>query len=226
MAIRGEAAKRAPRRSRAAAARPRAPQPPPPVKLTKGERTRARLVAAAEQVFEQGSYDEASIVEITRQAGVSQGTFYLYFPSKLDIFREVVRDLSHQLRSSIAQAVEGSAGRAEVERRGFEAFFAFVQRHPGLYRIIRQAEFVDREIYRYHYERLAEGYRRGLKGAIDRGEFRDVDVEVLAYCLMGIGELVGARWLLWDDAPAGKMPKHVVDDLIDIVLNGVLKPRP
>ncbi|HVL89919.1 MAG TPA: TetR/AcrR family transcriptional regulator [Actinomycetota bacterium] len=227
MALGREAAKAV---ARKAAPAGRAVQKPaaaaePARRLTKGERTRARLVAAAEQVFEQGSYDEASIVEITRQAGVSQGTFYLYFPSKLEIFREVVRDLSHQLRSHIAQTVEGAATRAEVERQGFEAFFAFVQQHPGLYRIIRQAEFVDRDIYRYHYERLAEGYTRGLRAAVKAGEFRDVDVEVLAYALMGMGELIGARWLLWEDEPGGKVPAKVVDALVGIVLEGVKKPN-
>lgn len=191
-------------------------------KLTKGQRTRARLVEAAEQVFEEGTYDEASIVEITRRAGVSQGTFYLYFPSKLDIFREVVRDLGHQLRSTIAAAVEGATSRADVERRGFEAFFGFVQQHPALYRIIRQSEFVDRQTYREHYERLAEGYTRGLAAAARAGEFRSLDPEVLAYCLMGIGELVGARWLLWEDEPPKRIPKKVLDTLTEFVLNGAL----
>jgi AcrR family transcriptional regulator len=191
-----------------------------PRRLTKGERTRARLVAAAEQVFGGGTYDEASIVEITRQAGVSQGTFYLYFPSKLEIFREVVRDLGHQLRSTIAQAVEGAGNRSEVERRGFEAFFGFVEAHPNLYRVIRQAEFVDRAVYREHYERLAEPYARGLAQAMSDGEIRKTDPEVLAYCLMSIGELLGARWILWDDSKRGKMPRRVVEAALDFMLNG------
>jgi AcrR family transcriptional regulator len=191
-----------------------------PRRLTKGERTRARLVAAAEEVFGNGTYDEASIVEITRQAGVSQGTFYLYFPSKLDIFREVVRDLGHQLRSTIARSVDGAKDRAEVERRGFEAFFGFVEAHPNLYRVIRQAEFVDRAVYREHYERLAEPYARGLASAMATGEVRKTDPEVLAYCLMSIGELLGARWILWDDSKRGKMPKRVIEAAIDFMLHG------
>lgn len=191
-----------------------------PRRLTKGERTRARLVAAAEQVFADGTYDEASIVEITRRAGVSQGTFYLYFPSKLEIFREVVRDLGHQLRSTIARAVEGSKTREEVERRGFEAFFGFVEEHPSLYRVIRQAEFVDREVYRQHYERLAAPYARGLAEAMATGEIRKTDPEVLAYCMMSVGELIGARWILWDDAKRGKMPKRVMDAAIEFLLHG------
>ena len=191
-----------------------------PRRLTKGERTRARLVAAAEAVFGDGTYDEASIVEITRQAGVGQGTFDLYFPSKVDIFREVVRDLGHQVRSTIAAAVEGAKNRAEVERRGFEAFFAFVEEHPNLYRIIRQAEFVDRAVYREHYERLAEPYARGLAQAMSDGEIRKTDPEVLAYCMMSVGELIGARWILWDDSKRGKMPRRVLDAAMEFLLHG------
>lgn len=189
-------------------------------RLTKGERTRARLVAAAEEVFGEGTYDEASIVEITRRAGVSQGTFYLYFPSKLDVFREVVRDLGHQLRTQIAIAVESAPTRADVERRGFRAFFAFVEAHPELYRIIRQAEFVDRESFQAHYRKLAEGYTEGLAAAMASGEVRRIDPEVLAYCLMGIGEILGMRWILWDRSPS-KMPPAVVEQMIDFVVAGL-----
>lgn len=191
--------------------------------LTKGERTRARLVAAAEEVFGEGTYDEASIVEITRRAGVSQGTFYLYFPSKLEIFREVVAYLGHQLRTRLAQATEGAQSRAEIERIGFEAFFDYVEEHPELYRIIRQAEFVDRDSFRAHYERLAEGYRDGLEKAMRDGEVRRTDPEALAYCLMGVAELIGMRWILWEDGRgAGKIPKQVVSGIVDFILHGAL----
>lgn len=205
------------------AVRERKNQSNEPPRLTKGERTRARLLSAAEEVFGEGTYDEASIVEITRRAGVSQGTFYIYFPAKADIFREVVRDLGHQLRTRLALSVDGATSRAEVERRGFRAFFTFVEEHPTLYRIIRQAEFVDRQAYLEHYERLAEGYRIGLASAMRRGEFRKTDPEVLAYCLMGMAEIIGARWILWDGV--AKIPDRVIDAMMDFTLNGALQER-
>lgn len=189
--------------------------------LTKGERTRARLVEAAEIVFGEGTYDEASIVEITRRSGVSQGTFYLYFPSKLEIFREVVADLGHQLRTRLAVAIVGAASRAEVERRGLEEFFAFVKEHPELYRIIRQAEFVDRESFKDHYRKLAAGYQEGLRKAMASGEIRTMDPEVLAYSLMGVSEILGMRWLLWEES-GGTMPPRVLEDAVDFMLHGAL----
>ena len=48
-------------------------------RTARGTRTRARLLEAAEQVFESVGYHDASIVKITEQAGIGLGTFYLYF---------------------------------------------------------------------------------------------------------------------------------------------------
>ena len=40
------------------------------------------------------AYHDASIVKITEAAGVGQGTFYLYFASKQEMFDELVRELN------------------------------------------------------------------------------------------------------------------------------------
>ena len=61
----------------------------------KGRVTRQALLDAAEEVFGEYSYDRASIAEITRRAGVAQGTFYVYFPDKTAAFVELVHDLNH-----------------------------------------------------------------------------------------------------------------------------------
>ena len=57
----------------------------------RGERTRRRLLEAAEAVFAELGYHDASIVKITEAAGVGQGTFYLYFASKKDDLRRARR---------------------------------------------------------------------------------------------------------------------------------------
>ena len=55
----------------------------------KGAQTRARLLDAAKQVFEESGFLEARISDIAEQAGLSHGSFYHYFDSKEQIFREV-----------------------------------------------------------------------------------------------------------------------------------------
>ena len=187
----------------------------------KGVETRTRLLDAAEQVFSELGYVDASIVKITEAAGVGQGTFYLYFASKKDVFDELVRDLNRRVRHAMKEASSRGATRLEAEVLGFGAYFAFTAEHPALYRIIRQAEFVSPEMLRYHYDKLTEGYVEGLRDAMARGEVGEIDPEVTAWALMAVGELLGMRWILWGD---GHMPERVVDELARIVRRVLERP--
>lgn len=186
---------------------------------TKGERTRRRLLEAAEDVFGARGYHDASIVKITEAAGVSQGSFYNYFASKLEIFEELVVDLNRRVRHAMSQASSQGRSRAEAERVGFRAFFRFTSEHPALYRVIRQAEFVSPRALHHHYERIAEGYVDGLQAAMDAGEIAPGDPETLAWMLMGVGEIVGMRWILWGDTDA--VPDRIVNELNTFILRGL-----
>lgn len=184
----------------------------------RGQRTRQRLLDAAEAAFGSRGYFETSIADITRQARVAQGTFYVYFSSKRAIFSELVRERSRELRRTIQEALRGLDDRREIERVGFQAFFRFIRRHRTMYRIVRQAEFVDPALFRWYYRRFAEGYMAGLRDAARRGQIRPLDPEVLAYCLMGIGDFLGMRYVLWEkDGPA----PEVVNQMMDFMLRGI-----
>jgi len=180
----------------------------------RGERTRRKLLEAAEAVFAELGYHDASIVKITEAAGVGQGTFYLYFASKKDVFDELVVDLNHRVRQAMTEAASQGATRVEMERLGFAAFFRFTAEHPALYRIIRQAEFVSPEMLQYHYDKLAGGYTEALREAKERGEVGDIEPEVSAWALMAAGELLGMRYILWGD---GEVPAHVDTELARII---------
>jgi AcrR family transcriptional regulator len=187
----------------------------------RGERTRRRLLDAAEQVFGQHGYDEASIVKITETAGVGQGTFYLYFQSKRQIFDELVADLNRRVRHAMSEAAAGATTRVERERLGFTGFFRFTAEHPTLYRIIRQAEFVSPQAMQAHYTKIAEGYVDGLRAAMADGEISTGDPEVLAWALMGMGEMIGMRWILWNYPEPGQVPEDVVDQVLAFVTRGL-----
>ena len=181
----------------------------------RGTRTRQRLLEAAEAVFADHGYHEASVVKITEAAGVGQGTVYLYFASKQEVFDELVRDLNRRVRHAMKEASSQGKTRLEAELLGFRAYFRFTAEHPALYRIIRQAEFVSPEMLRYHYDRLSRGYVEALREASDRGEIAELDPEVAAWALMGMGELIGMRWILWEQA--AEMPKAVLAELERVI---------
>ena len=186
----------------------------------KGAETRQRLLAAAEQVFGDVGYHDASIVKITEAAGVGQGTFYLYFQSKHEIFDELVRDLNRRIRHAMTESASKGTTRLEQELLGFRGYFDFAAQHPGLYRIIRQSAFVSPDAFKWHYDRVSERYAAALRDAVDRHELGPIDPEVAAWALMAVGETIGLRWIVWGD---GDVPEHVVEELGRII-RAVLEP--
>ncbi|HEX3790140.1 MAG TPA: TetR/AcrR family transcriptional regulator [Pseudonocardiaceae bacterium] len=181
----------------------------------KGDRSRRRILDAAEQLFAELGFHAASIVKITEAAGVAQGTFYLYFESKRAIFAEVLLDLNHRVRQAMAEGAHGATTREQAERGGFLGFFRFTAEHPALYRVIRQAEFVAPELLERHYATIAAGYVDGLRQAMAAGEIADADPEVVAWALMAVGEMVGMRWVLWPHAT--EIPPEVFDETMAFV---------
>jgi AcrR family transcriptional regulator len=186
----------------------------------RGVETRTKLLQAAEHVFSAYGYHDASIVKITEGAGVGQGTFYLYFATKQDIFDELVRDLNRRIRHAMAEQSTKGATRVEQELLGFKGYFEFAAQHPGLYRIIRQSAFVSPDIFKWHYERVSERYVAALRDAVDREELGPIDPEVAAWALMSVGETIGLRWILWGD---GEVPERVITELGRIIA-AVLDP--
>jgi AcrR family transcriptional regulator len=189
----------------------------------KGRATRRALLAAAEEVFGEHTYERASVSEITRRAGVAQGTFYVYFPDKRAAFAELVRQLNHDMRRRISESVAGLDDRFEIERVGFRTYFEYVSAHKALYRVVREAEFVAPEIHRWHYDTLAEGYVAGLRRAQEAGQINDtVSPEIAAWILMGIGEFLGDRWVLIE----GQLPSDDQFDEAMSFITAALAPAP
>jgi AcrR family transcriptional regulator len=187
----------------------------------RGQRTRQRILDAAEEVFGERGYHQAGIAEITQRADVALGTFYLYFPDKHAVFADLVRTLNHTLRREIQTAVVDIEDRVDQEVAGFETFFRFVERHRNLYLTMAQAQAVAPDLYQWHYETLARGYVRGLRDAQAKGQIApDLDPVTTAYSLMGMAEALGMRWVLWDQ----KVPKAAQRRSLHTILERALRP--
>ena len=188
---------------------------------SRGEATRQKLLIAAEQEFGEKGFHAASISSITRRAGVGQGTFYLYFPSKEDALRELVQHMGHALRRSLSEAIQGAGDRLEVERRGFDAFVRFSLEHRNLYRVVMESQFVDEDVYRDYYRTLADGYRVGLERAESDGEIRPGGAEERAWALMGIAHFLGLRYAIWENR---EPPEAAKDHVFDFIRHGLAVP--
>lgn len=187
----------------------------------KGETTRRRLLNAAEREFGDKGFHRTSISSITQRGGAAQGTFYLYFRSKEEIFLTLVEDIGQQLRAHSTGAINRASNRMEAERLGLEAFLRFASKHRGLYRIVQESQFVDAAVYRQYYEKLAEGYTQALSQAARKKELSPGDAEVRAWAMMGIAHFLGMRWCAWEKK---QPPAKVLDEVMTFVSQG-MAPR-
>jgi AcrR family transcriptional regulator len=174
---------------------------PTPEKLPKtkrGRQTRDKLLQAAEIEFGKRGFHDASVSGITLNAGVALGTFYTYFESKEEIYRALVGYMSHRVRGWISERVADSPDRVSAERDGLQAYLEFVREHPGLYRIIAEAEFVANDAYVEHYNSIAHAYTANLTSAYERDEICEGDYEVWSWAIMGMMVFLGMRYGEWD----------------------------
>ncbi|MDW4499206.1 TetR/AcrR family transcriptional regulator [Sulfitobacter sp. D35] len=168
-------------------------------KTTRGTARRNQLLRSAEKVIGEKGFAAASIADITRDAETALGTFYIYFVSKEQVFRELVVEMGALTRRVMADAVTGAPDRLEAERRGLLAFLRFVADRPSLYRIVEQARFVDPEAYQEYFSGFAAAYREQLEKAAAEGEIRPGHAEIRAWALMGVAKSLGDRFVLWEE---------------------------
>jgi AcrR family transcriptional regulator len=185
-------------------------------KTARGQKTRDKLLQAAEIEFGERGFHDAAISGITHRAGVALGTFYTYFESKEEIFEALVSFMSVRTRRWIAERVATAPNRLTAERLGIQAYIEFVRQHKGIYRIISEAEFVANDAFRKHYESFAKAYHSYLKSAAESGEIREGDYETWSWAIMGIAVFLGMRYAEWDETrPASEIAETVTDLIAD-----------
>ena len=194
--------------------------PKKPPKTARGRKTRDKLLQAAELEFGSQGFHDASVSSITQQAGVALGTFYNYFESKEEIYRALVGYMSHRVRSWIAERIADAPDRISAERKGLQAYLEFVREHPGLYRIIAEAEFVANDAFMEHYRGIARAYTANLRAAVERNEIRDGDSEVWSWAIMGMMVFLGMRYGEWDQITD---PVEVARRAGDLLANGIAR---
>lgn len=180
-------------------------------KTKRGEATLEKLIDAAAAVFYEKGFNGGSIADITRRAGVGNGTFYIYFDSKISVYRHLLLEYSKRIRARSAKAIEGCTNRREAERIGIRSFFEYAVEDPAIFNIIWESLYIDKTLFYDFYATFSKSYVRGLKAAQAEGEVRDIDPAVLSYVLMGISNFVALNSLVLKQ-------EHDIDYLVDEVM--------
>lgn len=120
--------RRSARRAPKPAAKPRARPARRRVRLENDER-RAQLLALAKRAFSDRAYDDVSIDDLAREAKISKGLLYHYFPTKRDLYVAGLTEIANELVAAIID-VPDSATPIDRIHRGLDAYLAHVQRRP------------------------------------------------------------------------------------------------
>jgi len=164
-------------------------------KTKKGRETLDRIVSAAAQVFYEKGYHNSSINDIAECAGVATGTFYIYFDSKLNLYKFLLLQCSHIIRKNLVQATKDCQTRRDIEEIGLASWLDFVQKNRYVYHIIWESLYIDKQMFIDYYKNFAESYIKGLDAAKASGGINpEIDTEVLAWTLMGATNFLGLNW--------------------------------
>ncbi|MEW6265346.1 MAG: TetR/AcrR family transcriptional regulator [Thermodesulfobacteriota bacterium] len=201
--------------------------PPAPLRadhqaaLTKGEQTRRAIFHAAERVFGRRGFNRAGVADLTRAAGVAQGTFYVHFQSKQELMKGLVEYINREMRRAVQRSAVLAADRRGAELYGLAAFYEFLKEHRDIYRLVPEFEMIGREVGQWYYRKIARGYTAGLEKGIEAGEIRALPADFLAWSLMGLSHFVGLRWIVWNPSPQADLPRPLFADLMEFVFHGL-----
>lgn len=168
----------------------------------KGARTRARLLDAAREVFERLGFLDARVSDVVAAAGLSHGSFYHYFDSKEQVFREVAETLESELTAPAGGSADGTV---EPPASEYERILAANRLYLERYRAHARIMGVIEEVSRYddhvnqarmrrqrHFADRAERAIRRLQAAGEADPAVDPGIAALA-----LGSMVARTAELW-----------------------------
>ncbi len=195
------------------------------VKPTDSKR-RKEIIDASIRIFSQKGYHHTKVQDITGLIGISTGTFYIYFKNKRDLFMEVIDDVFRTIVYDAAKAIRNEDDPFKRLTIRGKVFFKNYSKYNEILHQLR-AEMASEDTWpqdrvRKSYLELTRPVIKELEDAFNKGLFRPVDPDLLAYALTGIIEIMSLRLKLDNKYTYDQAEKFI----IDFVSNGIgLRPQ-
>lgn len=172
----------------------------------RGQRTRESLIVAARTVFERDGYLEARLSDISKEAGVAVGSFYVYFASKEEIFAAVLEQVQDEMpHPHVSGASRGARPIADIEASN-RAYLTWYRRNARFMRALEQAATSDdnlRELRRERGESFARRNARRIR-ELQASGLADPELDPLLAAKAVdsmVGRMAYATYVLGDECP-------------------------
>jgi len=206
-----------------------------PARRRQKEARPQQLLDAALMLFVEKGFAATRAEEVAQRAGVSKGTLYLYYPSKEELLKAVIREhLGSRIAAGAAEADKHRGPVADLLRDVLSRWWLEMFDSPtsGVFKLIITevrnfpdlAEFYSREVVLPGEQLIARIVQRG----IDSGEFADLDVAGIVHSL-----ILPMVMLCLHKHSLGACPGHhehfdahaFIRSHIDLVIRGLQRDR-
>ena len=189
------------------------------------------LLDAALALFVEKGFAGSRAEEVAQRAGVSKGTLYLYYPSKEELFKAVVRqNLSSLIAEGeeIASSYEGSS--SELLSKLLHTWWERVGNTPaaGIHKIVLAEVRNFPELAQFYTDEVIIPADRLFCGCvqrgIERGEFRPMPLHEVAHALMAPVIFMAIHQHSFGACPVrgpDMDPTLLLDTHLDLVLRGL-----
>ena len=161
---------------------------------------RERILAAAERIFARHGFFAARVSEIAKDAGVADGTIYLYFKSKDDLLISLFESRMSQVNAALGKAIEGLAPLAQL-RAFVHTYLRLIHDEPAAAEVLtielRQSSKFMKE---YDNPQFAD-FLRMLGGIIAAGQEQGlldtaIPPHIAARMIFGVLDELALAWVL------------------------------
>lgn len=148
---------------------------------------RTRITRAARQLVAQSGFRGASIAAVAKAAGLSTGAIYRYFPSKAELFVEVLEEAVRRECELLTTIISGTGSAEQRLCAAVESFTRRAVEGPNLaYAFIAEPADPTIEAARLLYRQaFSDIFKTLLRKGVASGEFPQQPVEVSAACIVG-----------------------------------------
>ena len=193
----------------------------PPAVNTASDKTRHRILDAAEDVFARKGYHEAPVEEIGRVTSLSKGGIYFHFPSKEDLFFAVLDRLARRLESRVNRATATAPTHLAGAEAAIEAVINALAGKRKLARLLLlQGYSMGNAFQRTRariFNRFAGMIEHQIDLAVDSGELPPVDCKIAARIWLGAISEILIHWLYSE----GPVPQDTLPTLRKMFVNSL-----
>lgn len=167
------------------------------------EKTRDRIIDSAKKLFAEQGYQKTTVMDISRQAGVSEAALYEYFQGKEDLLLTIPDLWVSELLADLEEQLFGIKGAANKLRKYLWWYLRRIEQSPLDAKIVylflkTNANFMKTEVYsnvKTLYSYVIEVFEEGRAS----GEMKpDLDPYLARDIFVGTMDHIVTRWLLKD----------------------------